>query len=243
MGQRIAMHPATVLGVVLATLAAVLGAGVAGATAGEREVVTEIREVRGFDKVALAGVGTLIIEQGRSQSLTVEAEVHVLPRIATDVQNGRLTIRPERSFRTTAPITYRLTVTDLRAVKLSGAARVEARTLVVKRLRLVADGSGGADLGGLDADALEVSVGGSADVVIAGTVDTQNVEVRGSGSYRAMELASREATIRVRGAGEAVVRVSGELTARASGSGRIAYVGRPHVRQKISGNGEVERIG
>ena len=224
-------------------LLALLGAGLVGPVAGAERVAEESRPVHGVREVALHGVGTLIIAQGRPDSLTIRAEERILPRIATDVRNGRLTIRPRASFRTTEPITYALTVEDVRAIELFGSSRLEALELPVGRLRLVVRGSGEAALGRLRADEFEVSVAGSGDVVVAGEVTGQEVEVSGSGSYRAADLASRNAAVEASGAGEAIVRVSDELTVRVSGSGRVAYLGAPRVRQEVSGGGDVEKIG
>ena len=47
----------------------------------------EVRDVSDFQEVALEGVGTLVIEQGETESLTIEAEPKVLQRIETEVQS------------------------------------------------------------------------------------------------------------------------------------------------------------
>src|ERR671921_452422 len=60
-------------------------------------VTSEARDVSGFDEVELQGVGNLSLEQTGSESLTVEAEEDVLPKIRTEVENKRLIISPERN--------------------------------------------------------------------------------------------------------------------------------------------------
>ena len=63
-------------------------AGTAAATAEQEGDVTETRDVENFQEVALEGVGTLVIEQGDRESLTIEAEEQVLRKIATEVRAG-----------------------------------------------------------------------------------------------------------------------------------------------------------
>jgi Putative auto-transporter adhesin, head GIN domain len=195
-----------------------------GDTSSETNNVTsEARDVSGFDKVELKGVGNLSLEQTGSESLTVEAEEEVLPKIRTEVENKRLIIGPERntSINTTKPINYKLTAKDLNTPEVSGSSNVEAEDI--------------------NTDELAVSIGGAGDVEIRGSADSQEVEISGSGEYRAGNLESKEATIDVRGSGLATVNVSDELDAEVSGSGSVEYIGDPTVEQEVSGAGEVRK--
>ncbi|MBW3632902.1 MAG: DUF2807 domain-containing protein, partial [Chloroflexi bacterium] len=96
----------------------------------------EVRDVRDFQEVALEGVGTLVIEQGDTESLSIEAEPRVRRRIETEVANGRLTIRPYRSFETREPITYFITVKQLTGNELAGAGRIEAGQLRTYKIQI-----------------------------------------------------------------------------------------------------------
>ena len=186
-------------------------------------VTSEARDVSGFNEVELKGVGNLSLEQTGSESLTVEAEEDVLPKIRTEVENKRLIISPERntSINTNKPINYKLTVKDLSTLEVSGSGNVEAKDI--------------------NTDELAVTIGGAGDVEIRGSADSQEVEISGSGEYRAGDLESKEATIDVRGSGLATVNVSDELEAEVSGSGSVEYIGDPMVQQEVSGAGEVRK--
>jgi hypothetical protein len=232
-----------------AAVAAALGllflarGGTATSAAAAAPVVAEARDVHGFDEVELHGVGTLVITQGEAEALTITAEADVLPKLATEVRDGRLTIRPTASFEAQEPITYALTVRELSAVTVDGAARVEAAHLRAGAFALTVGGSGGAALAGLTADALTVTASGGAELELAGTVDHQTVALDGASVYRAEELTSREATVTAAGAAQATVQVSEALTARADGAGRVAYLGAPRVRQEVAGAGTVAQLG
>jgi Putative auto-transporter adhesin, head GIN domain len=186
-------------------------------------VRSEARDVSSFDEVELRGVGNLSIEQADSESLTVEAEEDVLPKIRTEVENSRLIIGPEpdTTINTTKPINYRLTVKDLNALEVSGSGDVEAE--------------------GIDTDELAVTISGAGDVEIRGSADSQEVNLSGSGDYKAEDLESKEAKIDVSGSGSATVNVSDELDAEVSGSGSVEYVGDPTTNQDVSGAGEVRK--
>ena len=177
----------------------------------------------GFDEVDLRGVGNLSIRQTGSESLSVEADDKVLPKITTEVVNGRLILSPEpdTSIKTTEPIDYELTVEDLHALEVSGSGDVVAE--------------------GIDTDNLGIDIGGSGAVGISGRADSQEVSISGSGAYRAKDLQSEEAKIEVSGSGSAIVNASEALEAKVSGAGSVEYVGDPTVEEDVSGAGRVSK--
>ena len=196
----------------------------AGNTAEEPSNVTsESRNVSGFEEVELQGVGNLSIQQTGSESLTVEAEEDVLPKIRSEVENDRLIIGPEpnTSIQTTQPINYELTVKDLNALKVSGSGNVDAEDI--------------------STDELAVTTSGTGNVKISGEADSQGINISGSGSYQAEDLESKEVKVDVGGSGSAVVNVSDELDAKVSGIGSVEYIGDPTVNQDVSGIGAVRK--
>ncbi len=62
-------------------------------TRGSGIMATETREVSGYDAIEIEGYGNLIITQGETESLEIEAEDNILPHITTKVRNGTLHIR------------------------------------------------------------------------------------------------------------------------------------------------------
>ena len=203
----------------------------------------EVRDVHDFQEVALEGVGTLLIEQGQTEALTIEAEPKVLERIATEVRNGRLTIRPDRSFRTRERITYYLTVTQLTAIELSGAGRVEVAQLSTDQLRIDGSGAGAVSIGDLTGNTLDVTVSGNVQAELAGTVDSQTVAVSDAASYAAAELESRVASVNASGASQVTVNATESLDAHVSGAARVEYIGDPAVTEDVSAAGRLTNVG
>jgi hypothetical protein len=186
-------------------------------------VTRESRNVSGFDNVELQGVGNLSIQQTGSESLSVEAEEDVFPKIRTEVENNRLIIgpKPNSSIHTTEPISYKLIVKDLNALEVSGSGNVDAE--------------------GISTDELAVTISGSGDVKMTGRANSQETYISGSGVYQAEDLDSKKARINVGGSGLAIVNVSGQLDAEVSGIGSVEYIGDPTVNQDVSGVGRVSK--
>ncbi len=203
----------------------------------------EAREVKDIQAVALEGVGTLLIAQGDTESLIIEAEPKVLRRIETEVRGGTLTIRPARSFTTREAITYHLMVKQLSAIELSGAGVVEVPALSSEQLRLTLDQAGSLTIEQLTATTLEVASSGNGAITLAGSVDQQTVTLSGAAQYDASGLQSRAAAISADGAAQAVVNVTETLQASAGGAARIQYIGNPEVSEDVSAAGSVVNAG
>ncbi len=203
----------------------------------------EVREIHDVREVSLEGVGTLMIEQGETESLTIEAEPKVLERISTEVQDGRLTIRPDRSFKTREPITYFLTITQLSGIELAGAGRVEVAQLSADQLRINGNGAGAVVIDSLTANTLDVTASGNVQTELAGTVDSQTVSVSDTAHYAAADLESRLASVTASGASQVTVNVTESLEAHVSGAAQVEYIGDPAVTEDVSAAGSLSNVG
>ena len=63
--------------------AMLLVATACSATKGSGQLAAEARQVSGFTKVELTGVGELTIEQTGAESLTISAEDNLLPQLTS----------------------------------------------------------------------------------------------------------------------------------------------------------------
>ena len=179
--------------------------------AGSGNVVTQSREVSGFEAVSFSGVGRLILEQTGTESLTITADDNVLPLIVSDVVGRRLVLgfQSDTNFTNIQEIVFRLSVRRLEELSVSGAVSVDAS--------------------GIDMDALSVSMLGASTVTTAGRSTHQEIVVSGASTYDASGLASRSVTVDASGASRVVVRVSETLHARVSGGSLVEYIGDPVV--------------
>lgn len=218
-------RPALTLGLTLAALpiAGCTSITLGGGASGSGNVKTETRSVSGFSRVALDGVGRLTITQTGVESLSITADDNILPYIDSTVTGDTLHLGPKPGVAVVnvARLDYRLTVKNLSALSVSGAAAVAAS--------------------GINTTSLTVSLGGAGDFTVAGRADSQDVELSGAASYKARDFATKSATVRVSGAGSATVAVSDRLDAHITGVGSITYYGNPNVIRDISGVGTINK--
>ena len=211
----------------------------------EQRVVTETRDVSGFDRVSLGGLGTVVVTQGDSFALTIRAAEDVLPRVTSEVKKGTLVLGLKKSGwisglnKKKLSIRFEVTMKDIAGLTLSGAGRIDAPEVLADALSVTVSGVGALTVGHLEASSLDVLLSGAGSCAVAGKVVTQSIKLTGAGSYAAPELDSDTADALVSGAGDINILVNETLDARVSGAGSIRYHGGATVRQRVTGVGSV----
>lgn len=186
---------------------------------GSGDVVTEEREVSGFDEIDLRGSGTVSIAVTGTESLTIEAEDNIIPLLTTDVRGGRLVLESSQSISPTREIVYTITAAALDGVSISGSGSVTATDV--------------------DTGEFVVEISGSGEVFPSGVSESLDLSISGSGEFGGEDLVSKSGTVIVSGSGDAVVNVTDDLDVQVSGSGNVEYIGDPRVSVSTSGSGDV----
>ena len=181
---------------------------------------TENRTVAPFTAIRLEFGGRAEIERTGAASLAVTADDNLLGLLTAEVKDGTLILGVEKgkSFAGKIPV-YRITVADLHSLELKG--------------------SGEADAGKLDSNALAVAVAGAGAAKLAGRADELTIVVSGSAACNAGALTAKRATVSVSGAGDVTVNASEALDAKVSGSGSVHYLGAPKLTKTVSGAGTI----
>ena len=213
---------------------------------GSGKVVQETRGVSGFSQIELAISGDAYVQQGDSESLTIEGEDKILPLITTNVQGSRLVIgsTPTTSFNTTRPLVFHIMVKDLRGLEISGSGKFLVGQAQANDMDLQISGSGEISFDQLTAQSLTANIDGSGNIqVSAGSVARQSIEIPGSGNFDAGQLQSQIASVRLDGSGNANLWVTDQLNVVVNGSGNVYYYGSPQVSTTINGSGNVQSKG
>ncbi len=244
--------PRSVLLVLLALLLTACGLFPGGAervVTGSGRVTSETRAVADFERVALEGLGEVVIQEGSAESLTIEAEDNLLPLITSAVEDGTLRLGFDRatwrdSIRPTQPIRFVITLPALEGFDLLGQGSLHAPSLHNDALTLNLAGEGDVSIDLLEASRLEVRIAGDGAVTLAGTVEEQVIEIGGNGQVQAGDLDTQDTTITIGGSGDVVVWARRELAINISGSGTVSYWGDPTIsRRDIAGAGDINPMG
>ncbi len=207
--------------------------------------MTEVRELSPFHSVDLRSLGRVILASGPEQKVEVEAEEDLQPRVRTEVQGDVLVVGLRwwlgalLHVSELSEVVVRVTVPELREVRLSGAGQVRSETpLQVTDLGLRLSGAGHLALQ-LAARRVEARLSGAGAVELSGTAEELEIRLSGAGAVHAERLQARRVSIHTSGAGECRVQASETLEADVSGAGSVRYRGNPKVQSRISGVGRL----
>ena len=212
---------------------------------GSGDVITQSREVSGFDSVSLSGIGRVIITQGDKESLTIEADDNLFEYITSEVKSGTLELGFTENVRfdPTPSITFTVGVKDLTELDSSGIGSIEIDELAADNLKISISGTGSVSIDTLTATDLVVTAEGTGDIALAGTVEKQELELKGTGNYEAPDLKSSTATVRIDGTSKAQLWVIDSLDVVINGAGEVSYFGSPNVSQSITGTSSLTSLG
>jgi hypothetical protein len=214
---------------------------------GSGNVITQTREVSGFDAVNVEYPAQVLIKQGNTESLKIEAEDNLLPNLKTQVENGTLEIFYKREngkhVNPTKTVKITITVKDLTDVDFTSAGELMIEKFKTDNLDVSLSGAGNLNLEDIQVRALDVSLSGAGSMTASGTADDLNLNISGFGDFKGAELHDKKAHVDISGAGSATVWVDDSLAAEVSGAGSVSYYGSPSVTRNISGVGDISHAG
>lgn len=205
-----------------------------------------------FTSVKLKISANVIVNQGNSYDVKIEAPGEVVDEIITEVNNETLTIKYKslnswRKIRKLIPnggIKIYIKMKDVEGLAVSGSGDIRADGAIISDdLALKISGSGDIIIPKLEADKLSIGISGSGDVKIgSGSADKLAVSISGSGDINTSSLDIDEVSVKIAGSGNCKIGESDELRVSIAGSGDVIYRGDPDLVKKIAGSGNIRRV-
>jgi len=213
-----------IIAVTLVSSACVVSSGLGKTVRGSGQITSETRPVSGFDQIDICCGMQLVLTQGDTESLEVEADDNLLPETGSEVRVGKLVIRYRDSNGQTQYLPSQPVRVQVNAIKIN---------------KLVVSGGGALDAGPLQADRLAMDLsGGSRARMEAITADDLNVVVSGGGdlSLQDAQLAALDLDLSGGSAASVDILQAESLKLENSGGGEIS-IGGSVPRQDVSLSG------
>ena len=172
-------------------------------------VATEDRPVGTFQAINFDGAAQLDILVGPVPSLSITGSQSSRSAFTARVDGDRLLLDSHNTLwqPTVGKVIVRVTVPQLRALKVSGAGEITVN--------------------GISGDALDILFEGAATLEASGKVGTLAVQMNGAGKMDLSRLEAQSATVTTNGAGTIDVNSTAALDATVNGVGSINYYGKP----------------
>jgi len=201
------------------------------------------RSISGFTKLDVSGGFEIILTQGRSESLTIEADKKVLNNIKTRVTGKTLEIYTKGTIRNYSKIRIYLTFKQLESIDLSGAVKLIAdQSLQFDRLELDISGACTIEFD-MEADRLDLDLSGASKLMLNGYVNHLEADCSGSSKLLLAGLKTKTISLDSSGATTAEFWVTESLDVESSGASSIRYKGEPKsINVDNSGASSVKKM-
>lgn len=203
------------------------------------------RNVKNFNKIEVSGGFKVILTQGNTEKLVIEADDNILPKIITEVRSGTLIIKLENNTNISngKDLIAELTFINLDNIDLSGAVNITG-TNPMKFSNLEIDGSGATKISlNLSATKLDLDFSGASEITLKGNAPEFEADLSGASEIEAAEFMTRRCNIECSGASNARVNVTESLEVEGSGASKISYTGNPaNVNTDLSGASKLNKF-
>jgi hypothetical protein len=214
---------------------------------GSRNVISETREVSGFDSIEVSYPADVFVSQGSSESVTIEADDNLLPDLQTEVRNNTLRIfykvQDNKHVIPSKTVKITIVVKELKDVNFESAGELTITGIETDDLSVSISGAGNLEMDEISTGSLSITLSGAGSMTASGKTDDLHVVISGFGSFDGQDMYSQTADVNLSGAGSATMWVDDELDAQISGAGSVDYYGAAAVRKNISGVGGVNHVG
>ncbi|WP_407427818.1 GIN domain-containing protein [Arcticibacter sp.] len=193
----------------------------------DNNVISEVRDVSGFERVEAGGANNVHIVYGQSFKVELKGSSNLVQAYETKVDNKTLILRYRDDVHVDDDdVEVFVTLPLLNGVTLSGSGDIDIRGEFPEAKKFI------------------VNIDGSGDINISESFTCISLEadISGSGKAELTNLETVRSTIVISGSGDAYVHAEEELDVRINGSGTVYYKGSPRVKSDINGSGQVKRL-
>jgi hypothetical protein len=212
---------------------------------GDGELSSQDRNVGNLRGVEVTGSMQVIVSQGPTATVRVEADRNLHSYIITELDGDVLQVRPKKGYnlRPRAGIKIYVTAPQYHTLAVTGSGKIQSSSKITGSEKLTVDITGSGDvIANVDAPTINTEITGSGSITLNGNTRTFGSEIMGSGEVHTFNLLSEATEVEISGSGNAEVYASKQLNISISGSGDVQYKGSPAVNQSIAGSGKIRQV-
>jgi Putative auto-transporter adhesin, head GIN domain len=209
-------------------------------------VSEQTHQVSGFNSIYASGSLKVFLEKGDKESVQIRTDNRIHDKIDVFVENGQLKVYTNQKISMERVLNVYVTYKVLDSLKVGGAVRLRSNDeLVSRNLKITVSAAADVRLQ-VDSDNLDLTMKGSANVLLAGNAERFNFSIHDFGDLVAYNLNSKvcQAIVNTgdQSPGVARISVSDSLSVFIKGPRYLYYKGDPIiVSREIIGEGRLQK--
>ena len=213
---------------------------------GKGDVVSEFRNISGFNVIGLAMEEELYFTPDSVFSVEIQAQQNIIDVIETPVEGGKLVLKlkDHTILGNHKDIRFYIHAPGIDDLDISGSGSINVTsTMDQPYLSYNISGSGNINLPDIISNQVKGNISGSGSITgSAGETGYESLKISGSGNLDFLNVMADSVYVTISGSGDVKVHAVKYLEVTISGSGNVRYDGNPVINQHISGSGSVTHI-
>ncbi len=203
---------------------------------GDGNIRKELRDVKPFNSLYVAGNITVYFTQNRAEEVVIEADSNLIEHIKTDVENGILNISHNRDIRV-RNLKVHVSREYLDEVSLSGGSRFQTEKPVIQGdINLTANGGSRFEVNG-EFEVLNMEINAGSIARLKGQCEDLFVTAKAGSNLIAKDLAAQDVKLHATAGSILEVRAVKTLSVNASSGSNIRYYGEPELKEIHTSSG------
>ncbi len=209
---------------------------------GDGSVVTEERDVPGFNGISVSTAIDVYITQANEERVRVNTDENLQDVVKSEVKDGILKIYAAKNIRNAASKKVYVDYINLNKIKVSSAGDIRGEnTLNTDELEIGLSSSGDLKLDVI-AQKIYINISSSGNGNLSGKTDYLKANLSSAGDLSAFDLEAKVGDISVSSAGDARVFITEEASFTSSSAGDIYYKGDPKIKHiSTSSSGSIRK--
>lgn len=215
------MRKLALLFLLLPLLAAGCHHGIRAEVKGSGKRVMQKRDISPFTSISTEGAFEIEVVCQKDPGLQVEGDDNVLEFVTTEVRGKELRLKNTKSYSTSEPVRFKITVPNLEGLSVSGAGTIDIKDMKNEKF--------------------EIDSSGAPKILVSGSTNTVDIDSNGAGKIDTHNLHASRAVVDSKGVSRIDLDVANQLDVTVSGPSTVTYRGDPTVNKTINGPGKVEK--
>jgi hypothetical protein len=197
---------------------------------GNGNIIKQSREVTEFTGIKVSAGIDVLLTQGQTVSVDVEADENLQEWIRTEVKGSVLHIYSEKNIRMAKSKKVFVTCNTLDRIEISSAGDINSvNKFNVDKLSIEMSSAGDLHFE-VEANEINISISSAGNAYMKGKTNVLKADLSSAGDLNAFDLEARTGDISVSSAGSARVFVTEEASFYSSSAGHINYKGEPKIK-------------
>lgn len=201
---------------------------------GNRNVVSEQRNVSDFDAIDAAAGIDVILTLNKDISVRVEADENLQDIIITEVKDGTLLVYAKKNIWSSKSQKVYVSVPSIHEITASSGAEITSKDVITEDELKVRASSGSNIKLNVHVNRLSCKTSSGADVNLKGEASNLIADASSGSGIRASDLISETCNSTASSGADIYVNVVGNLETNSSSGGNINYEGNPKRVKKVS---------